>query len=292
MTALDVVLADIVNDLAASLDKTTGTWTPSWRTGSWLPTNFTTDVAYRGMNTLLLWSGAIKHGYSTQWWATYKQWQSIGGQVRKGEHATKCIKWVPLQPGDNPEHMDRGARLVPRVFAVFNLAQQDGVEAASPSVDRGHSLVAFEEAFDQIPITYGPGEPAYVPALDTVLMPNITAFTTPEQWAATLAHEAAHWTGHKSRLARPEFTKWGDDAYAGEELVAEISASLTCAHFGITDTTTRLDHLRYIKHWLARLQSDPKLLLPAATAAQRATDHLLSYSKVELCSEQTSTTTS
>jgi antirestriction protein ArdC len=48
-----------------------------------------------------------------------------------------------------------------------------------------------------------------------VQLPPFTAFTDPESYYATLAHELVHWTKHSSRLDR-EFGRkaFGDTGYA------------------------------------------------------------------------------
>ncbi|MBD9628501.1 ArdC family protein, partial [Ensifer sp. ENS06] len=42
-------------------------------------------MAYRGINTVLLWMTAAENGYASRYWMTYKQAAELGGQVRKGE---------------------------------------------------------------------------------------------------------------------------------------------------------------------------------------------------------------
>jgi antirestriction protein ArdC len=42
------------------------------------------------------------------------------------------------------------------------------------------------------------------------------------------AHEHIHLTGHKTRLDRDLKSRFDQDAYAFEELVAEIGAAMTC----------------------------------------------------------------
>ena len=35
-------------------------------------------------------------GHNSKWWATYNQWRSLGGQVRRGEKATQIILYKHL----------------------------------------------------------------------------------------------------------------------------------------------------------------------------------------------------
>jgi len=68
----------------------------------------------------------------------------------------------------------------------------------------------------------------------------------PWRIGATIAHELAHWTGHADRLARNLTGRFGDDAYAMEELVAELSAAFTCATLGIAGAARCADHAAYL----------------------------------------------
>lgn len=52
-----------------------------------LPANMSTGTAYSGINIMLLWCSAAKHGFQDSRWLTYKQTQELGGQVRKASMA-------------------------------------------------------------------------------------------------------------------------------------------------------------------------------------------------------------
>ena len=107
-------------------------------------------------------------------------------------------------------------------------------------------------------------------------MPARGAFINPENLYATWAHEAAHWTGHKTRLNRDLKSRFDKEAYAFEELVAELSAAMTCAYLQVKG---ELRHASYVDSWLKVLKGDPKAILTAASLASKATDHLRSYSQ-------------
>jgi len=275
MSTLDEMMQTIVDELIAGIDLDAGTWTPSWTAVSTMPTNASTGNQYRGMNTVLLWARQMSSTYKTTNWATYKQWTALGGQVRKGERGTRLIKWTDVGPDD--EHK----KLIPRVFTVFNSAQQDGWTHDEELVDLPTALAAFTTAMSAVPYTHMIGPPCFIPSLNIVQWPPLDSFRSQEECAGTIAHELAHWTGHPSRLNRDMTGRFGDEAYAGEELVAEISAAFTCATFGVASPQLRTDHVQYLSHWLAVLKADPSRLMAAAQQAQRATSHLLSYSEVK-----------
>jgi len=269
-------LEALVDSLIGSLDTVTGTWKPCWTGGGSIPTNASTGNSYRGVNVLLLWASQIEHEYPTARWATYKQWSAIGGQVRKGERGTSGVKWVEVAKSEAVDGVKSKGGLIPVGFTVFNAAQQDGWEAtpATP-IEVTEAETRFVAAIANLSFKYAVDRPCYRPATDTVCWPDRENFHSSEGFVGTVAHELAHWSGHESRLKRDLTGRFGSDSYAAEELVAEISASLTAATFNFGELPQRDDHARYIKHWAAVLKADPSLLLTAAQAAQKATTWLV-----------------
>src|SRR5579884_2132551 len=57
------------------------------------PVNATNQKSYRGINSVVLWAVAQKQGYAHPQWATYRQWQDLGAQVRKGERSATVVFW-------------------------------------------------------------------------------------------------------------------------------------------------------------------------------------------------------
>jgi antirestriction protein ArdC len=105
-------------------------------------------------------------------------------------------------------------------------------------------------------------------------MPPFEAFRDAESYYATLAHEATHWTNHKSRLDRSFGSKrFGSHAYAMEELVAELGAAFACATLDLSPTL-RSDHASYLDSWLQVLKADKRAIFTAAAHAQAAVDFL------------------
>ncbi len=147
---------------------------------------------------------------------------------------------------------------------------------------RAPALTPFEriEAADRFfaatgaTIRHGGARAFYAEGPDYVQMPPFETFRDAESHAATLAHELTHWTKHGTRLARDMGrVKWGDEGYAREELVAELGSAFLCADLGITPEV-REDHAAYIASWLKVLKDDKRLIVSAASHAQRAADFL------------------
>jgi antirestriction protein ArdC len=77
------------------------------------------------------------------------------------------------------------------------------------------------------------------------------------------------------RLNREIANVFGDHKYSKEELVAELGAAFLCARAGIASPELEANSAAYIKSWLSAFQGDPKMLVQAASAAQKAVDHIL-----------------
>ena len=86
-------------------------------------------------------------------------------------------------------------------------------------------------------------------------------------------HETVHWSGHSSRLARTFGKRFGDKAYAFEELVAEIGAGLCCADLGLPNVLHD-SHASYVGHWLGILRGDTTAIIHAAAKAEQAFAYL------------------
>jgi antirestriction protein ArdC len=105
-------------------------------------------------------------------------------------------------------------------------------------------------------------------------MPPFAAFAENVPYYSTLAHEHTHWTAPAGRCDRELGKRFGDNAYAAEELIAELGAAFTCAHLGLS-TVPRADHAQYIQSWLKVLKADTRAIFTAASKAQQATDWLI-----------------
>jgi antirestriction protein ArdC len=277
------VTAKIITDLESGVR----TWLKPWSgdvdaTRVALPLRHN-GVPYRGINVLLLWSEAIDKGYTSQKWMTYRQAGELGGHVRKGEHGSP-IAYVDnitrTEENDKGEEVERDIPFM-KLYTVFNVGQIEGLddEYYAMSQHRGEkmSLIAEAEQFfdaTRAIVRHGGSKAYYAPGPDVIQLPEPEAFRDAESYAAVKAHELTHWTSHTSRLAREFGTKrFGDDAYAMEELVAEIGAAFLCVTLGITPEA-REDHSSYVAHWLKVLKDDKRAIFTAAAHGQRAVDYL------------------
>ena len=269
----------ITDRIIAALEAGTAPWRKPWAGGGGAePVNLVSGRAYRGfLNRMLLGLSAHESPY----WLTYKQAKDLGGQVRKGQHGTPVTFWKWLEREDEDGKMKRIPFL--RYYTVFNTEQCDGLEgklpeaAASPKfehdpIETAEGIVA---AMPNPPaITNGGGAAYYQPGRDLVNVPLAERFETRAGYYSTLFHELAHATGHKSRLDRNMAGLLGSHAYSKEELVAEITAAYLCGQAGFVDAT--LDNsAAYIDGWLKALRNDRRLIVGAASQAQKAADYIL-----------------
>lgn len=238
-------------------------------------------TAYRGINVALLWGAAEMKGYRHHTWMTFNQAKALGGCVRKGEKATPVVYWgtFKAQADDADEGDDGKARLFAKGYSVFNVEQIDGLPERffePATVEPSETRIAKADAWavaTGADIRHGGSQAFYSPKGDFVQVPPFAAYGEPERYYSTLCHELTHWSGAKARLDRQFGKRFGDKAYAFEELVAEMGAAFACARLGI-ENETREDHASYLASWLNVLKSDKRAIFTAASKAQAACDYL------------------
>ena len=132
-------------------------------------------------------------------------------------------------------------------------------------------------------IRHGGDCASYSKVLDSVQMPERTSFDSVEEYYSTLFHELTHSTGHPTRLNRSTLTyfeRFGDHNYSREELVAEMGAAFLAGYCGIESRTIN-NSAAYLANWLVTLKNDPRMVLVAASQAQKAADLILNQHSKE-----------
>ena len=249
------------------------------------PFNTSSGKPYRGINILLLWAAAQKHNYGSNEWGTYRQWQELGGQVRKGEHSSLVVFWKffdtdkeadePQEESADPKAGER-PRCMARAYHVFNAAQVDG---ASPKLHdelpESERIAHAEAFFEALPgtVLFGGDRAYYALDEDVIHMPLFSQFKSAEGFYSVLSHEYAHFAAAPSRLNRDLSGRFGDQNRAMEELIAEISAAMLCAHLRLA-LEPRVDHAPYLASWLKALRNDKRAIFTAASKAQECVTYL------------------
>ena len=231
---------------------------------------------YRGINTLVLLVSAIANEFTSPHWLTFKQCQSLGGNV-KGQKGTRIIKYGTFEKEPDKAGEDPKTLKYIRKFSVFNVEQCSGLPAdylnsRTVSVTCEHTLHDFANAMG-VKILHGNNQGAYYHKVDTIRMPNLENFKSEDAYAATFAHELCHSTGYHTRLDRTLGSE--DEAEtATEELIAEIGSALLLTRLGIPAEMEQRT-VPYIASWIEALENDPKHILKASAAAQKAVDYIL-----------------
>ena len=277
-------VAQAVTDRIISLiesGKATGKWVAPWNRGMVLPKNAKTGQFYRGVNVLLLWNSG---DYTSNVWATWKQWESMGHTPENAKGQGRMIVfWKILEKKEKQaDGSDKVVKKTPylqysRVFNADLVPTYQEPECSkldeSERFDAAENLMKATGAN----ISNDGGHRAYYsPVTDSIHLPKFEHFNDASGYYSTAMHELAHWTGHTSRLNREFGKRFGDQAYAFEELIAELSAAFTCAHLGIT-AETRQDHAEYVADWLKALKGDRNAIITASSQAAKASEFIMAF---------------
>lgn len=247
-----------------------------------LPFNYTTGNKYKGINILLLWCSAMAKNYQCNEWASFKQWSEKKEAIRKGEKGNLIVYYDTFE-----KEIDGETQKIPfiKTSYVFNRCQLEGYEPEPIVIPDTNSVVEKIDAIEVFvkntkAIIEHKGEGAYYSrSEDKIVMPypehflDTEACRATEGYYSTLFHELTHWTGSKDRLERVKGKRFGDNAYAAEELVAELGAAFLCSGFGIASSDHR-NNAAYIDHWLKVLREDKKIIFSAASEASKAVTFL------------------
>jgi antirestriction protein ArdC len=276
----------VAETVITAMETSGADWNKSW--GGSLPTSKATNKAYNGINHLLLSIYQTKYNYSSHEWGTYKQWKENGGTVRKGEKGKLVVFYKTIDRKLTPEEIaaeQKGEKIFNKTipilkhFVVFNADQVDGY--VSPTIQGNKwqaDTLADKLASDvNAKVNYSHnGQCYYHPSSDTITMTDIKYFNCKESYACTLLHELTHWTKGKAQNLERDYgkSKFGNQAYAIEELVAELGAAMLAGQLGISKTP-RKDHAEYLNNWIQAIKDNNDIIFKAAAAADKASKYLL-----------------
>ncbi len=282
------VYAKITGRILSALREGVVPWHKPWNAAQGRPRNLISGKPYRGVNIWLL-----SHQEGSPFWLTYRQASQIGGHVKKGAKGTTVIFWkfIARQGGEQAGQQDSkeaGGYAMARTYTVFNTAQcelpEEWAERAwvvVPEMDPAQIMAECEKVVSDMPrrpaITHGGCAAFYRQSGDRVTLPAPGSFAAVELYYSTLFHELTHSTGHTARLNRAtlvDAVRFGDTNYSKEELVAEMGAAFLCGMVGIENRTIDTS-ASYVQGWLEKLSNDTRLLVQAASQAQRAADYIL-----------------
>ena len=270
------VYQEVTDRIVAALETGAAPWLRPWRDGKsgsqMEPFNAQSGRPYNGINLLILGSAP----YASLGWLTFKQALDCGGNVKKGERGTLIVFWKFEAREDATTGKTKTVPFA-RGYTVFNTEQCEGLDVSKLKVPAAPELGqtdinALAQRVGAV-VRHGGNRAFFNIAGDFVQMPGAETFKTPEAYRATLAHELTHWTGHEKRCNREFGKRFGDMAYAFEELVAEIGSAFLCARHGIA--LEGLQHTSYLALWLKVLKEDKRAIFTAASKAKEAAAFLM-----------------
>lgn len=283
---------EITNAIIAELNKGQIPWNKPWIGSKQQAISHETGRPYSFLNQLLKRPGE---------YITFLQCQKEGGHVRKGEHASSVYFWKMLrkqktdengQPMTDPETGDPIMESIPvlKAYQVFHIDQCDGIspkwttengdmKPADPDAEAEKTLVSYiSREGIKLNRELISDRAFYSPALDSITIPRIDQFTSTAEYYSTAFHEAVHSTGHSSRLNRLSTGKsaaFGGEDYSKEELTAEIGAACLVHHHGIETPDSFRNSAAYIQGWLKALKNDQRMIVGAASRAEKAVEFIL-----------------
>jgi len=272
MTSKTSVYQRVTDAVLAELARGTAPWRKPWQATFGLPRNVISRRPYHGINTLALMTRALVAGYEVNEWLTFKQAKDMGGFVRRGEHGQPVVFFRRI-PADQDE--EETTRWVHRTYTLFNVSQCADIPVPGSPTLAWEPIAAAECIVEMagVPVRYGGDSAYYSPQQDQVTLPPRASFDSVSGCYGTLLHELVHASGHESRLNR-SFGDRGSDAYAWEELIAELGSAMLSAVVGVP-TPDYPNVAAYVDVWRRRMQRDARAIGEAAAEAQKAADWLL-----------------
>jgi len=300
MASQSEIREQVVSTIVESLKKGCVPWRKPW--SSCGNTGFASNVVskrnYSGINRLLLGAAAMKKGFQSQWWGTFRQWKQMGCRVKSRPHdvaagawGSRVIFYQSLTTTTTDRNGDEKETTFPllKEYCVFNAEQVDGSQQFQVSDDVDATATPdFEPAEKAIAATgadirINPGDKAcyYRPPLDFIQMPTKSQFQQGSggiaEWYSTCLHEVAHWS--ETRL------NW-QGSYGLGELRAEMAACFLCAELGIPSHNPAENHAAYLDYWIKTISEDHRAIFKISSAANAAADFILSFSRTEQPQDQ------
>ena len=292
MATAQQTLEQFKDDVVSSMKQNNGRWEKMF--GDNIDArNSVTNNRYRGINQFMLSFKSESKKYKNNIWATYKQWESLNAQVKKGSKGTGIIFYKPSlfrnpkkDETPNTKHgLVKTQWSVMRASTVFNVDQVDltNSEYKIPVVKFGkqYSIKEIDSFIKSTNVTVKHDDVNrcfYVPSKDYINMTPKEFFKDTKDSDATLNyysvffHELTHATGHEKRLDRKNKFDEHKKSYAFEELIAETGSILFGKHFKIAKTI-RPCHATYLNSWIKALENDFSFLTSAIAQASRAFEY-------------------
>lgn len=220
-------------------------------------------------------------------YATFKQWEQIGGRIKKGEKAEIVVFWK-MQDVQEREEGELVIKSVPilRYYNVFHISQVDNVlplpkteEFDTKPIQRAELVLRDYIEREQITLSVEASDRAfYRSSDDSITIPAITQFEQAEEYYSTAFHECGHSTMKATRCNRECENRsafFGTEDYSKEELIAEITSAAILHSMGLETPETFQNSAAYIQNWLKVLKNDRRFIVSASGKAEKAAKYIL-----------------
>ena len=294
----------ITNRIIEQLESGIIPWKKPWAGASNGAISHTTGKAYSLLNQIIL----EKPGE----YLTFNRCKAKKGKVKKGATHKDIYFWkvryYAKKDADGNDILDEDGKpeveMIPflKAIPVFHIDDCEGISArfakdddlpvnhAEPS---GEADRIFRDYISREGITFEDDlsdRAYYSPFFDTIHLPLISQFADTAEYYSTAFHEATHSTGHKSRLNRfsgeAAVASFGSQSYSKEELCAEIGAATILNHIGMETPSSFKNSAAYIQSWLRALRNDKKMIVSAASKAEKAVKLILNQKDDSAATEE------
>lgn len=281
----------VTDRIIAQMEQGIVPWHKPWTGAADGAINYVSRRAYSVLNQWLL-------GRDGEW-ITFKQVQQCGGRIKKGAKAGMVVFYtqkqykvmVNVEDEDGNVHEEERTKVKPvlRAYNVFHISDcegieskiQDGVKNDVEPIEQAEKVISEyvsrekELTFRNDSVT---DKAYYSPASDMVCVPMISQYDVVEEYYSTTFHELVHSTMKESRCNRKAENKmaaFGSADYSREELVAETGSAMLCTKVGIDCDKAFKNSVAYIQSWLKALKNDNKMIVLAASRAEKAAKYIM-----------------
>ena len=289
------IYKEVTDRIIAELEKGIIPWNKPWTGGCDGAISHANGKPYSLLNQFVL----DKPGE----YLTFKQCAKEGGKIKKGAKSKFVVFWkmIEVEKKDKTGIVVTDADGKPKtdiipVLKYFNVFHVDDCEGIKAKFDRpmptaGATPIEAAEATlaDYVKrsgirlVNRKQDRAYYSPASDTITLPLMEQFMETAEYYSTAFHEVVHSTGHSTRLNR--FTDaggFGSEPYSKEELVAEIGAASILNYLRIETASSFKNSAAYIQNWLKHLRDDKRLIVSAASRAEKAVKLVLNTDAKEI----------
>jgi antirestriction protein ArdC len=300
MKTLNKVTEKVVDKLIEQvLNNPSFSWEKTWKniaTGA-KPYNPISKIQYSGFNRFILQLQASLKGCNQ--FATFKQISNAKGKVKEGAKGIFITKfqWVHTDSKTGikyyktdtinklPQFIKDRLTKYPslKYHVVFSLTDTENIHFDEPKIEVKNDPIAecekivttWNETESKINIGIDNERAYFSPNIDIVNMPHLQAFKDSKNFYMVAFHEIAHSTGIKKRLNRDMSGMFGNDKYAKEELIAELTSTLIGASMNILTNDIISNTTAYLKSWTKRMIDKKAELYSGLNGAIKAFDYII-----------------